>query len=221
MAALGSRPTSGARCGCCRRRACPSSPVPRSMSTTTRRWTCSPISAPRAGCRRWRCRAPPWRAARARARRHRNRGVRLRQAAAGVFRALLHRAPLQPAQGRLPVPLPRPSGRAGAGHPRRRALPHPQRHPDAVGRRLQPDRRACGCRNRCANWASPACACRRSRATWGAWSPSLAFSTLDAIDPDAVLRQLPWPLARTAAGLMAGMHAPPKSRDRRHAAGST
>jgi O2-independent ubiquinone biosynthesis accessory factor UbiT len=46
-------------------------------------------------------------------------------------------------------------------------------------------------------------------------------NTLDAIDPDAVLRQLPWPLARTAAGLMAGMHAPPKSRDRRHAAGST
>jgi len=33
------------------------------------------------------------------------------------------------------------SRRTAAGHPRRRALPHAQRHPDAVRRRLQPDRR--------------------------------------------------------------------------------
>jgi predicted lipid carrier protein YhbT len=45
-------------------------------------------------------------------------------------------------------------------------------------------------------------------------------NTLDAIDPDSVMRQLPWPLARAASGLMVGMQASAKSGDRRHAAGT-
>jgi hypothetical protein len=40
--------------------------------------------------------------------RHRDRGLRLRQAAAGLLGALLHGAPLRPEQGRLPVQVPRP-----------------------------------------------------------------------------------------------------------------
>jgi predicted lipid carrier protein YhbT len=44
---------------------------------------------------------------------------------------------------------------------------------------------------------------------------------LDAIDPDSVMRQLPWPLARAAARLMAGMQSPAQADDRgAHAAGS-
>jgi predicted lipid carrier protein YhbT len=44
-------------------------------------------------------------------------------------------------------------------------------------------------------------------------------NTLDAIDPDSVMRQLPGPLARAAAGLIAGMQAFARSGGGRHAAG--
>ncbi|OIQ64418.1 hypothetical protein GALL_540310 [mine drainage metagenome] len=63
----------------------------------------------------------------------RDRGVRLRAAAAVVLGALLHRAPLSAEQGHLRVPLPRASRRLGADQRRRRGLPHPQRHAGAVG----------------------------------------------------------------------------------------
>jgi hypothetical protein len=55
MAIFWSRPTSGGRYGCCRKPARPSSPVPRSTSTTTKPSTCWPDWVPDAGCRRWRC----------------------------------------------------------------------------------------------------------------------------------------------------------------------
>ena len=53
------------------------------------------------------------------ARRAADRGVRLRPHAAGVLGALLHRAPPQPAQGRLPLQLPRPPRRPAAARPAR------------------------------------------------------------------------------------------------------
>lgn len=45
-------------------------------------------------------------------------------------------------------------------------------------------------------------------------------NTLDAIDPDSVMRQLPWPLARAASALMAEMHPSAQSGNRGHVAGS-
>jgi hypothetical protein len=77
-------------------------------------------------------------------------------AAARVLGALLHGAPPEALEGRLRFPLHRgPDGLllSTDGGP---ALPHAQRHPDAVGRAALPDRRG---RRRCARGCR-ACGCR-------------------------------------------------------------
>ena len=114
-----SKPTTWARCSCWPARALRRRSAPERV-TTRARSPCSPRSARRAGWCRWKCRATTLAAMqRERPAGMADRSVRLRPPAARVLRALLHRAPPQPAQGRLPVPLHRLPGRAGAATPAR------------------------------------------------------------------------------------------------------